>query len=98
MIIESGAVVEAARIGDYSIIEAGAKLGKGCVVGEGCKVCSLVTVPEGGEVGDGMVVWGEGWDQRRREGGMGANGEGRRVRREGVQGLGEVYRRLWTGK
>ena len=99
MIIEPGAVIEAASVGAYAVIEAGARLGRGCVIGEGAKVCALVQVEPGAVVGAGEVVWGDGgWDRRRSDGGMGRGGEGIRYRKEAVEGLGAVYRRVWTGK
>ncbi|KAL2040986.1 hypothetical protein N7G274_006444 [Stereocaulon virgatum] len=95
VLIESGAVVEAVSIGAYSIVEAGARIGKGAVIGERCKICAGVFVGEGVEVEDGVVVWGSGWGQYRRE-----------VRREVFEGgrervVGEmegVLRRGWSGK
>lgn len=98
VVIESGAVVEAKSIGAYAVIGAGARLGKGCVVGDGAKICPLVEVGEGVVVRPGEVVWGAGWGERRVDGGMGIGRDGVRVRKEAVEGLGEMYRKLWTGK
>ena len=95
VVIESGAVVEAASIGAYTIIEAGAKVGKGTVVGEHCKVCALVELGEGAVVGDGVVVYGSGWGEWRSEQGR-QELEG--MRRKAVTEQIEVLRRCWTGK
>lgn len=97
-IIESGAVVEAASIGSCCVIEAGARIGKGAILGDGCKVCALVEVGEGEFVGDGEVVYGSGSGERRVERGMEKGGEGRKLRLEMAEKLGELYKRLWTGK
>ncbi len=91
VVIESGATVEAASIGAYSVIEVGAKIGKGAVIGEHCKVCALVEVGEGEVIGDGTVVYGNGWGERRVE-----------RERAGLKALVEAQRHtlkgLWTGK
>ena len=95
VLIESGATVEAASIGAYTIIEAGAKVGKGAVIGEHCKVCAGVQLEEGAVVGNGMVVYGSGWGEWRSE-------QGRQdlevMRRAAVSEQYEVLRRCWTGK
>lgn len=85
-------------MGDYSIIEAGAVVGKGARIGRYTKICAKVQVAEGGVVEDGMVVWGDGgWDQRRME------EEGKGLRREGmregmVEGVVGGVRAGWKGK
>ena len=97
MIIESGATVEARSVGDYSIIEAGAKVGKGARIGGYCKICAKVEVPEGGVVEDGMVVWGDGWGERRME----EEGKGLRSpgMREGmVEAVAGGVRAVWKVK
>ena len=95
VVIESGAIVEAASIGAYTIIEAGAKVGKGVVLGEHCKVCAMVEVKEGAVVGNGTVVYGSGWGEWRNEHGR-QEAEG--MRRAAVSEQYEVLRRCWTGK
>ena len=95
VVIESGATVEAASIGAYTIIEAGAKLGRGAVIGEDCKVCAGVQLREGAVVGNGMVVYGSGWGEWRSEQGR-QDLEG--MRRAAVSEQYEVLRRCWTGK
>ncbi|KAK0514093.1 hypothetical protein JMJ35_003815 [Cladonia borealis] len=95
VVIESGATVEATCIGAYTIIEAGAKVGKGAAIGEHCKVCAMVQLGEGAVVGDGMVVYGSGWGERRSEQGR-QELEG--MRRKAVTEQIEVLRRCWTGK
>ena len=52
------ALVEGASIGAYTIIEAGAKIGKGTVVGANSKVCAGVEIGEGMVVEDDSVVYG----------------------------------------
>ena len=97
VVIESGAVVEAASVGDYTIIEARAKIGKGAVIGANCKICAGVEVRDGDIVAEGTIVWGNGWDQRRIE----RDGKGLRVgagRRGMVEGLGEGLRAVWSVK
>ena len=95
VVIESGATVEAASIGAYTIIEAGAKLGRGAVIGEYCKVCAMVELGEGAVVGNGMVVYGSGWGEWRSEQGR-QELEG--MRKAAVSEQIEVLRRCWTGK
>lgn len=95
VVIESGATVEAASIGAYTIIEAGAKVGKGAIIGEHCKVCAMVQVGEGAVVENGMVVYGSGWGESRSEHGR---QEAAGMRRAAVSEQYEVLRRVWTGK
>ena len=95
VVIGSGATVEGASIGAYTIIEAGAKVGKGAVIGEHCKICAMVQVGEGAVVGNGIVVYGSGWGEWRSEHGR-QETEG--MRRAAVSEQYEVLRRCWTGK
>ena len=95
VVVESGATVEAASIGVYTVIEAGAKVGRGAVIGEHCKVCAGVQLGEGAVVGNGMVVYGSGWGEWRSEQGR-QDLEG--MRRAAVSEQYEVLRRCWTGK
>ena len=95
VVIESGATVEAASIGAYTIIEAGAKVGKGAVIGDHCKVCAMVQVAEGAVVGNGIVVYGSGWGEWRSEH---ERQEREGMRRAAVSEQYEVLRRCWTGK
>lgn len=95
VVIESGATVEAASIGAYTIIEAGAKVGRGALIGEHCKVCAMVELGEGAVVGNGMVVYGSGWGEWRSEQGR-QELEG--MRKAAVSEQIEVLRRCWTGK
>ena len=90
--------MEARSVGDYSIIEAGAVVGKGARIGRYCKICAKVEVAEGGVVEDGMVVWGDGgWDRRRmEEEGKGLRGQG--VREGMVEGVVGGVRAVWKGK
>lgn len=61
--VEGDAVVEGASIGDWSVIEVGARIGRMAQVGRYCKVGALQTVLPGERVGDFTVVFGE--NQRR---------------------------------
>lgn len=95
VLIETGAVVEAASIGPYTIIEAGAKIGKGTVVGANSKVCAGVEIGEGMVVEDDTVVYGSGWGERRKgKKGLGLDG----TRKVWVDSQGDTLRRMWTGK
>ncbi|CAF9939902.1 MAG: hypothetical protein ALECFALPRED_008371 [Alectoria fallacina] len=95
VLIESCAVVEGASIGAYTIIEAGAKIGKGAVVGSNSKVCVGVEIGEGMVVEDDTVVYGSGWGERRKEKeGVGLDG----MRRLWVELQEDALRRMWTGK
>ena len=84
-------------MGAFTIIENGARIGKGAVVGAYCKICARVEVKEGAEVEDGTVVYGAGWGEWRREG-TGGGLDVRGMRRAYVAEIGEVLRRIWTGK
>ena len=97
VIIETGATVLASTIGDYTIIEVGAEVGEGAVIGAYCKVCAGVRVGSGEKLEDGTVVWGSEWGQRRVE----QEGKGLRAadgRRLMAEGLGEGMRALWSTK
>lgn len=58
--IESGAVVEARKIGDHTTIEVNAKVGRGAVVGKWCKIAPLCEVRENEVLEDFVVIFGEG--------------------------------------
>lgn len=95
VLIETCAVVESASIGAYTIIEAGAKVGKGAVVGAYSKVCAGVEIGEGMVVEDNTVVYGNGWGERRKEKkSLGLDG----LRKVWVDLQGDALRRMWTGK
>ena len=95
VLIETCAVVEGAFIGAYTIIEAGAKIGKGAVIGANSKVCAGVEIGEGMVVEDNNVVYGSGWAERRKERkGVGLEG----MRRSWVDLQGNALRRMWTGR
>lgn len=95
VLIECGATVEAASIGAFTVVEAGAKIGRGAVLGRDCKICARVQIGEGEIVGDGIVVYGNGWGEKRmeRRGGV-MDGKREAWARE----QGEVLRKAWTGK
>ncbi|MCJ1458257.1 hypothetical protein MMC28_008628 [Mycoblastus sanguinarius] len=95
VLVESGAVVEAASVGAYTVVEAGAKIGRGAVVGENCKICAMVEIAEGEVVGDFTVVYGNGWGERRVE----KRGVGLDEMRKGlIEGQADVLRKGWNGK
>ncbi|KAK4695511.1 hypothetical protein P7C71_g2255, partial [Lecanoromycetidae sp. Uapishka_2] len=97
VLVESGAVVEATSVGPYTIIESGARIGKGAKVGAGCKICAGVEIGEGSVVENGMVVWGNGWGERRREG-RGKAMDPLVMRKVWPGETLEVLRKGWTGK
>lgn len=87
--------MEAAFVGAYTIIEAGAKVGKGVTVGERSKICAGVEIGHGQTVGNDTVVYGSAWGDRRQEKrGLGLD----EARTEWVDAQGLALRRLWTGK
>ena len=89
------ASVEAASIGAYTIIEAGAKIGKGTVVGANSKVCAGVEIGEGTVIEDNTVVYQSGWGGRRKErNAFGLEGNSKRL----VELQGDTLRRMWTGR
>lgn len=95
VLIESCTVIEGVSIGAYTIIEAGAKIGKGTVVGANSKVCAGVHIGEGIVVEDNTVVYGSGWGEERKEKkGLGLDG----MRKTWVDLQEDTLRRMWTGK
>lgn len=89
------ASVEGASIGAYTVIEAGAKIGKGTVIGAYSKVCAGVEIGEGMVVEDATVVYGSGWGGRRKEKkGLGLDG----MRKAWVDLQRDTLRTMWTGK
>ena len=58
--VESGAVVEASRIGEYATIGINAKVERGAFVGRWCKVAPLVEVGEKEVLEDFTVVFADG--------------------------------------
>ena len=95
VLVETCAVVEGASIGAYTIIEAGAKIGKGTVIGANSKVCAGVEIGEGTVVEDNTVVYGSAWAERRKEKeGLGLDG----MRKSWVEMQQGILRRMWTGK
>ena len=95
VLIETGAIIEGASIGAYTIVEAGAKIGKGTVIGANSKVCAGLEVGEGIVIGDNTVVYGSGWgEQREAQDGLGLNG----MRKAWMESQEDSLRRMWTGK
>ena len=95
VLIDPGATVEAASLGAFTIVEAGAKIGRGVVIGRNCKICAQVEVADGDTVGDNVVIFGNGCGQRRVEK-RGGVMEGKRGAWVGE--LGGALRRAWSGK
>lgn len=91
--IETCAVVEGAFIGPYTIIEAGAKIGKGTMIGANSKICAGVEIGEGMIVEDNTVVYGSGWGERRKEKkDLGLDG----MRKNWVDLQEDTLRRMWS--
>lgn len=63
--IESAAVIEAKKIGDYSTIEVGAKVDAGALIGRWCKVASSCEVGKSEVLDDFTIVFGESQKGRR---------------------------------
>ena len=89
------ALVQAASIGAFTVVEAGAKVGRGAVIGKNCKICARVQIGEGEVVGYDTVVFGSGWGERRAEKRGGAMDGKREV---WVKAQKEVLKKAWTGK
>ena len=95
VLIEPEAMVEAMSIGAFTVIETGAKIGRGAVVGKNCKICACAEVREEEVIGDNVIVFGNGWDQRR----MDRRDEVMSATRERwVMEQGLFLRKTWTGK
>ena len=94
VLVESGATVEAASIGAFTVIETGAIIGKKAIVGSNCKICARVEIREGDVVEDNTVVFGSAWGERRVEGKGCLMGE-----KQGawLKEQGTVLRRAWAG-
>lgn len=60
VVIEVGAVVEAKTVGEGTVIEVQAKIGKGAVLGKHCKIGPQCEIVEGETVPDFTVVYGNG--------------------------------------
>lgn len=100
--VDSGAEVCAKSVGEGTEIGIGAKVGDGCVVGRYCRITPKEVLGSGTELGDYMVVFGDGeWraDKTMRE-----SEEMRGIRMKGKQKEVETLRRLipnaaakWTG-
>ncbi|KAI9825446.1 MAG: hypothetical protein M1832_001176 [Thelocarpon impressellum] len=96
--LEPGAVVEAKRVGQGSVIDVRARLNPGSSVGAKCKIGPLCVVAEGESVPDRTVVYHDGGAgmRRRRRGRGGGEGEERveALRLEAGRRHVEVLRRL----
>ena len=90
--IESGTVVEARKIGEWSTVEINAKIGRGAVVGRWCKVGSLCEVKEKEVLEDFTVVFGE--NRRRVDGTLRDRREIRELKLKGREKEAEVLRSL----
>lgn len=58
--IETNAVVEAASIGNFTIVDPGAQLGAGAVIGSYCHITAYCIVPSGAEIPDYTVLMVDG--------------------------------------
>lgn len=95
VLIETCAQIECLSIGAYTVIEAGAKVRKGAVVGANSKVCAGVEIGEGMVVEDDTVVYGSEWGERRKERmGLGLDA----VRKIWVDLQEDTLRGMWRGK
>lgn len=72
--VESGALVAAASVGEDCVIGAGARVGARAVLGRGCKVGPRCEVAEGEVLAEGTVVWGRKPGERRVGGALGGRG------------------------
>ncbi|KAK4502992.1 hypothetical protein PRZ48_006419 [Zasmidium cellare] len=91
--IQGDAVVEGARVGDWSLIEVGAKVERLSAVGRYCKVTALSVVLPGEVLGDFVVVFGEG-GRRRVDGSLKGSEEMRGARERGQGMMLEVLGKL----
>ncbi|KAK3724807.1 hypothetical protein LTR37_000855 [Vermiconidia calcicola] len=66
--IETSAVVEAQKVGDYTTLEVKSSVGRGAVVGKWCKVAPMCEVREQEVLEDYTVVFGDGQKGRRVDG------------------------------
>ncbi|KAF2171811.1 hypothetical protein M409DRAFT_63378 [Zasmidium cellare ATCC 36951] len=62
--VQGDAVVENAKVGDWTVIEVGAKVGRLSEVGKYCKITPLSVVLPGEGVEDFTVVFGDGGGRR----------------------------------
>ncbi|KAK3053993.1 hypothetical protein LTR09_004769 [Extremus antarcticus] len=90
--IESGAVIQARKVGDNCTLGTNCKVGKGVVLGKWCTVAALCEVGEGEVLEDYTVVFGEGRKGRRVDGVVRERREVREVRRRGMEMEREVLR------
>ena len=88
--INVGATVEARFIGEGSIIEAGAKVGRDSIIGKHCKITPNSFLPPETVLPDYTVVYGNN-QQRRQKPGLEA------LRKRTHEKQGEVLRRLVPG-
>lgn len=58
VVVETGAVVEAAEVGEGTVVEAGARLGVGAVVGKFCTITAATVIPPNSHLPDYTVVYG----------------------------------------
>jgi len=59
-VVEAGAIVEARKIGEGSVVEVNARIGKGAILGKHCKIGALCEVAEGEIVEDFTVIYSDG--------------------------------------
>lgn len=91
--VQGDAVVEGAKVGDWSVIEVGTKLGRLSSIGRYCKITPLSTILPGEVVGDFVVVFGEE-GKRRVAGSLVQDEEVRAARERGQTMMVEVLKKL----
>lgn len=91
--VEGDAVVEGARVGHWSVIEVGAKVGRLSQIGRYCKITPLSMIRPGEVVGNFVVVFGEE-GKRRVDGGLVKDEEVRAARERGQTMMVEALKKL----
>ncbi|KAI5356876.1 Putative trimeric LpxA-like superfamily, dynactin subunit 6 [Septoria linicola] len=92
VLIEAGATIEAKSIGDGTVIEAKAKIGKGAMIGKHCKISPLSEIAADEQLSDYTVVFGD--NQRRHNQTMADNLEVRDAKRRGQELHIEMLKKL----
>lgn len=91
--VQGDAVVEGAKVGDWSVIEVGAKVGRLSQIGKYCKITPFSTILPGEVVGDSVVVFGEE-GTRRVDGNLVKDEEVRAARERGQTMMVDVLKKL----
>lgn len=90
--IETSVVVEAQRVGDGTVVEVNALVGKGAVVGEWCRITALERVDADEELEDFTVVFSGG--QRRADKTLKGHEEVRLAKKESQEKAVDLMRKL----